>query len=64
MQIKCANGESLKFVGGDITQSRVRLVRVVVVPGTKARFVVAALDLPLIEGEEVVFEPDVQSLNS
>ena len=34
------------------------------VPGNKTKFKEAALDVPLIEREEVVFEAHVQSLSS
>ena len=44
--IHCANGESTKLVGGDVSQSNLRLIRAVVVPGNKAKYVEAALDIP------------------
>ena len=46
VMINFANGESMKLVGGDVSQSNVRLIRAVVVPGNKANFVEAALDIP------------------
>ena len=36
----------MKFAGGDIARPRMQLVQTVVVPGTKAKFVEAALDVP------------------
>ena len=53
----------MKIFGGEITQSQVRLVQTVVVPSGKVKFVEAKLDVPLIEGEELLFEPDVEVLS-
>ena len=53
----------MKLVGGEVNQSSVRLIRAVVVPASKAKFVEATLDVPLVEGETVVFEPAVKSLS-
>ena len=62
VKIQRASGEPLRLVGGEVTQSQVRLVQTVVVPSRKAKFVEARLDVPLIEGEALIFEPDVESL--
>ena len=57
--ISRASGEPMKLVGGDVTQSSVRLIRAVV-PSRKAKFVEATLDVPLVGGETVLFEPAVK----
>ena len=63
MHIQRAQGESLKLVGGEVAGAHVRLVETVVVPGQKAKFVKARLDVPLIKGEELMFEPDEEVLS-
>ena len=55
VKVQRASGEPLKLVGGEISQSQVRLVQTVAVPSGKAKFVEAKLDVPLVEGEELVF---------
>ena len=57
VKVQRASGEPLKLVGGEISQSQVRVVQAVAVPSGKAKFVEAKLDVPLVEGEELVFEP-------
>ena len=54
----------MKLVGGDVTQSSVTVIRAVVVPASKAKFVEATLDVPLVEGKTVIFEPAVKSLST
>jgi hypothetical protein len=57
VKVQRANGDSVKLVGGEVNQSQVRLVQTVSVPNGKAKFVEAKLDVPLVKGEELVFEP-------
>ena len=57
VKVHHASGDPVKLVGGEINQSQVRLVQAVSVPSGKAKFVEAKLDVPLVEGEELVFEP-------
>ena len=61
--VQRANGNPVKLVGGEISQSQIRLVQAVSVPSGKAKFVEATLDVPLITGEELVFEPCTETFN-
>ncbi len=61
VKVQRANGDSVKLVGGEVNQSQVRLVQTVSVPNGKAKFVEAKLDVPLVEGEELVFEPRAET---
>ena len=61
--VQHANGNPVKLVGGEISQCQIRLVQVVSVPSGKAKFVEAKLDVPLITGEDLVFEPCAETFN-
>ena len=57
VKVQHASGEPLKLVGGEVNHSQVRLVQAVSVPSKKAKFVEVRLDVPLVEGEELFFDP-------
>ena len=63
VKVQRANGDPVKLVGGEVNQSQVRLVQAVSVPSGKAKFVEAKLDVPLVEGEELVFEPCAETFD-
>ena len=64
VKVHHANGESLRRSGVEEVKSQVQLVRAVVVPSHKAKFVEAKLDGQLQKGEELVFEPDVLGMGA
>ena len=61
--VQRASGDPVKLVGGEVSQYQVRLVQAVSVPSGKAKFVKAKLDVPLINGEELVFEPCAETFH-